>query len=627
MCGITGLINKDGSTISSSVVEKMTEALEHRGPDAGGVWLSENVGIGHRRLSVIDLSDSGNQPMVDETDNYVLSYNGEIYNFKELRKLLEKEGFLFKTGTDTEVVLNALIMWGVGALDLFNGMFAIAFWNKSKNELLLARDRYGVKPLYYSDNKFFFAFASEQKAIREVPNFKNNLDLEALVEYFTFQNIFTDRTFDSGIRMIEAGSWMLCDFSTSQTVTTTRRYWDYSFEETEQKKVDHREYVEEFDRLFVQAVKRNLVSDVEIGSYLSGGMDSGSITAVASENLKNFKTFTCGFDLESVSGLEMNFDEREYAQLVSKTLGTDQHEIVLESGDMEKAMHNLVKHLEEPRVGQSYPNYYASSLSSSFVKVVLSGTGGDELFGGYPWRYFQAGPSDSFEKYIDKYYLYWQRLISNTELKKIFAPISSETKHLVTRDIFRDVFPESMRGKSSNNENYVNRSLYFELKTFLHGLLAVEDKLSMAHGLETRVPFLDNDLVDFALKCPVDLKLKIDKNPYRVDENISENKSELYFERTNNGKLILREAMAKRLPSKVVDLEKRGFSGPDASWYRGQSIEYVKTRLVNIEGPMRDLVDRNELNKLLDGHFSGKTNRRLAIWSFLYVDEYLRQLF
>ena len=626
MCGITGLVNKDGSTISSSVIERMTDSLEHRGPDAEGVWLSGNVGIGHRRLSVIDLSDSGNQPMVDVTDNYVLSYNGEIYNFKELRKLLEKEGFLFKTGTDTEVVLNALIMWGVGALNLFNGMFAIALWNKSRNELLLARDRYGVKPLYYSDNKSFFAFASEQKAIREVPNFKNDLDLEALIEYFTFQNIFTDRTFDSGIRTVEAGSWMLCDFSTSETATTTRRYWDYSFEEAEQKRVDHREYVDEFDRLFVQAVNRNLISDVELGSYLSGGMDSGSITAVASENFRNFKTFTCGFDLESVSGLEMNFDEREYAQLVSKTLGTDHHEIVLESGDMERAMHNLVKHLEEPRVGQSYPNYYASSLSSSFVKVVLSGTGGDELFGGYPWRYFQAGSSDSFERYIDKYYLYWQRLISNTELKRIFAPISSETNHLMTRDIFRDVFPESMRENSSDDGNYVNRSLYFELKTFLQGLLAVEDKLSMAHGIETRVPFLDNDLVDFALKCPVDLKLKIDKNPYRVDENISE-KRQLYFERTNNGKLILREAMAKRLPRKVVNLEKRGFSGPDASWYRGQSIEYVKRRLVNVEGPMRDLVDQNELNKLLDGHFSGKTNRRLAIWSFLYVDEYLRQLF
>ena len=222
--------------------------------------------------------------------------------------------------------------------------------------------------------------------------------------------------------------------------------------------------------------------------------------------------------------------------------------------------------------------------------------------------------------------MYWQRLVSNTELKKIFSPIQSETKHLYTRDIFRDVFPPSIRA-ASTIQDYINRSLYFEAKTFLHGLLTIEDKISMAHGLESRVPFLDNDLVEFAMRCPVHLKLNLNIDSYRINENINENKQSVYFNRTNNGKLILREAMRRRLPEEIVNLPKQGFSGPDASWYRGKSINYVRKRLTNIKGPFKDLVDQRELNQLLNEHFSGKSNRRLAIWSFLFVDEYLRQHF
>ena len=230
------------------------------------------------------------------------------------------------------------------------------------------------------------------------------------------------------------------------------------------------EYYEELDFLFKQAVKRQLVSDVPVGAYLSGGIDSGAITAIAAKQLPWMTSFTCGFDLHSASGIELGFDEREKAEYMSYLFKTEHYEMILKAGDMERVMPKLIHHLEEPRVGQSYPNYYIAQLASKFVKVVLAGTGGDEFFGGYPWRYYRAVVNDNFEDYIDKYYLFWQRLIPNKSIKKVFAPVWDEVKHIWTRDIFRDVFKRHA-GTLEKPEDYVNHSLYFEAKTFLHGLL------------------------------------------------------------------------------------------------------------------------------------------------------------
>src|SRR5262249_34565258 len=264
------------------------------------------------------------------------------------------------------------------------------------------------------------------------------------------------------------------------------RYWDYCFAEP-QHAIDEAEYLEEMNRLFRQAVTRQLISDVDVGSYLSGGMDSGSITAVAARQVPYLKTFTCGFDLRSASGLELGFDEREKAEFMSYCFKTEHYEMVLKAGDMERALPRLTWHLEEPRVGQSYPNFYAAQLASKFGKVVLAGTGGDEVFGGYPWRYYRAVANDDFAHHIDTCYLYWQRLLSNTQLRQLFAPVWGEVQHVWTRDIFRDVFARHA-AELTRPEDYINHSLYLEAKTFLHGLLIVEDKLSMAHGLESRVP-------------------------------------------------------------------------------------------------------------------------------------------
>lgn len=621
MCGITGLINLNCAPVSPVVLKKMTDAIAHRGPDGEGHWIEGGIGLGHRRLSIIDLSPAGHQPMISTDHRFVLTYNGEIYNYRELRTDLEAEGYWFRSKTDSEVVLHALAHWGTDALLKFNGMFALALWDRKEKTLLLARDRYGIKPLYYTRQGNSFAFGSEQKAITANPAFARKLNKPALLEYFTFQNIFTDQTLLDDIHILKAGHY--ATLKAESAVLSTQQYWDYRFREPDHPASKH-EYQEELDRLFRQAVNRQLVSDVELGSYLSGGMDSGSITAIAAQSFPNLKTFTCGFDLSSASGIELAFDERPKAEAMSARFKTEHYEMVLKAGDMERCLPQLAWHLEEPRVGQSYPNYYASKLASKFVKVVLSGSGGDELFGGYPWRYYRAATSQNFEHYIDRYYLYWQRLADNRQLKQMFAPVRSEVEGVWTRDIFRDVFA-THDNVLDRPEDYINHSLYFEAKTFLHGLFVVEDKLSMAHGLESRVPFMDNDLVDFAMQCPVNLKLNNLAEVLRINENEPGDKRGQFFQKTNDGKQILRDMMSRYIPSDITKAEKQGFSSPDASWFKGESIDLVKRTLLNGHARLYDVLDRQAVTSLVEEHLRGEQNRRLLIWSLLNVEAWLNQ--
>lgn len=620
MCGIAGLIHLDNNPVSPAVMQRMTDAIAHRGPDGEGHWIEGNVGLGHRRLAIIDLSPAGHQPIASISQRFVMVYNGEVYNYRELRIELETLGYQFRSRTDSEVVLNALIAWGVKALERFNGMFGLALWDRQEQTLLLTRDRYGVKPLYYSMQGHTLAFGSEQKAILAMPEFRRNLDKEALLEYFTFQNIFTDKTLLGDMKLLPAGHYAILDLKRKSPTLQFTQYWDYDFREPEHKASDE-EYREELDRLFKQAVNRQLVTDVELGSYLSGGMDSGSITAIAAKSYPYMKTFTCGFDLNSASGIELAFDERSKAEYMSYHFKTEHYEMVLKAGDMERVLPKLAWHLEEPRVGQSYPNYYAAQLASKFVKVVMSGAGGDELFGGYPWRYYRAVVNDNFEQYIDKYYQFWQRLIPNDQIKQVFAPIWDDVKHVSTRDIFRDVFKHHADNLYTP-EDYINHSLYFEAKTFLHGLLVVEDKLSMAHGLESRVPFLDNDLVDFAMRCPVHLKLNSLQDVVRQDENQVGHKTENYFSKTKDGKQILRDVMKSHIPADIAKAEKQGFSAPDASWFRGESIDFVKSKLAP-SSPIYKYIDFKGVSDLAEQHFSGRENKRLLIWSLISFDKYL----
>ena len=626
MCGIAGIYNLNGKRVDEMQIKRMTDAIRHRGPDGEGYFTDGNLGLGHRRLAVLDLTEAGRQPMTEESGRFHITYNGEVYNFQEIRKELESAGCRFRSRTDSEVVLQAYRTWGPDCLTRFNGMFAFAIWDRKKKELFLARDRYGIKPLYYMFSGSIFLFASEQKAILTHPSVKRVVDPEALLEYFTFQNIFTDKTILRGMCLFPAGCWALLtaskDCNGEALKLDFQRYWDFHFEEPSAMRQEE-EYLEELDRLFRQAVKRQLASDVEIGCYLSGGMDSGSITAAAASELPRLKTFTCGFDLHSASGIELGFDEREKAEMMSHRFKTEQYEIVLKAGDMERIMPTLAWHMEEPRVGQSYPNFYIAQLAGKFVKVVLSGAGGDELFGGYPWRYYRAVSNDHFEDYIDKYYHFWQRLIPNTAVQDVFKPVWPRVKQVWTRDIFRDVF-KGHEVKLDRPEDYVNHSLYFEAKTFLHGLLNVEDKLSMAHGLEVRVPFLDNDLVDFAMKLPVRYKLAHLKKAVRFNENEPGGKANKYFEKTRDGKLILRKLMGRYIPKEIAKAAKQGFSSPDASWFKGESMQYVRAQLFSKDARIYDWLDRTAVKKIVQEHLDGKQNRRLFIWSLLSFEWWLR---
>jgi asparagine synthase (glutamine-hydrolysing) len=626
MCGICGIFNLNGEPASRVLLRQMTDAIAHRGPDGEGFFIDSFIGLGHRRLAIIDPSPLGHQPMSTPDGRYVITYNGEVYNFQELRSELEALGHPFRSKTDSEVVLHAYAQWGPECVKRFNGMFAFALWDSTRQQLFLARDRYGIKPIYYTTIGYIFLFASEQKAIIEHPAVPRNMDFEALLEYFTFQNIFTDRTLFKGIRTLPAGctaSVPLGKPIPSGDSVPINRYWDFEFQEPDSTPSED-EYLEELDRLFRQAVSRQLISDVELGAYLSGGMDSGSITAIAASQLPYIKSFTCGFDLHSTSGLELGFDEREKAEYMSYLFKTEHYEMVLKAGDMERVLPAVAWHIEEPRVGQSYPNYYVAQLSSKFVKVVLSGAGGDELFGGYPWRYYRAVVNDNFEQYIDKYYLYWQRLIPNSVIKQVFKPIWSEVQHVWTRDIFRDVFvtqPDEIRSA----EEYINLSLYFEAKTFLHGLLLVEDKLSMAHGLETRVPFLDNDLVDFALKLPVRMKLGNLGDIVRLNENEPGPKTKKYFQKTRDGKIALRKVMVRYIPDQITNGIKQGFAAPDSSWFKGESIDYVRRILFDQFAGIYKYLDIASVQELVTQHLKGETNRRLLIWSLLSLEQWLKR--
>ena len=621
MCGITGIFNVNGEPASTVVLRRMTDAIAHRGPDGEGFYSDAFVALGHRRLSIIDLSAAGHQPMVSRDQKVVLTYNGEIYNFQELRAQLEGLGHQFRSRTDSEVVLNAWLEWGESCVLRFNGMFAFAIWDKREQALFLVRDRFGIKPLYYACWGHTFLFGSEQKAILQHPDARVALDRKALLEYFTFQNIFTDRTLLEGVRLLPPASIARIPLGGTGEPRIAR-YWDYRFRDPE-KPGDVREYREELDRLLQQAVTRQLVTDVELGSYLSGGMDSGTMTALASRELPYIKSFTCGFDLSSASGIELAFDEREKAEAMSARFRTEHYEMVLKAGDMERCLPRLARHIEEPRIGQSYPNYYAAQLASKFVKVVLSGAGGDELFGGYPWRYYRATVCNDFEHYVDQYYGFWQRLVPNQMLKKIFAPIWNDVSDVWTRDIFRDVFL-THDNELDRPEDYINHPLYFEAKTFLHGLFVVEDKLSMAHGLETRVPFMDNDLVDFAMRCPVGLKLQSLAEIVRLDENDSVRKRARTFQKTKDGKQILRDVMRNYIPDDIADAEKQGFSAPDASWFRGQSIDYVRSLIYSPQARLYEYLDRTAVQELVDSHLEGRENRRLLIWSLLALEHWCR---
>ncbi|MDQ7824723.1 MAG: asparagine synthase (glutamine-hydrolyzing) [Candidatus Eremiobacteraeota bacterium] len=618
MCGIAGVLSLNKDPVSSALIKEMSGVITHRGPDDQGYYIDENLAFAHRRLSIIDLSPAAHQPMANEDATVVMVYNGEIYNYQELRTELTSRGHRFHSHTDSETVIHSYEEWGLEALKKFNGMFAFALWDKARRRIILARDRYGIKPLYYAFVKNKFVFSSEIKAILLHPEYAKDVDYQALKEYFTFQNVYSDRTLFGGIRLLPAGHYITLDEKGGAESFSMHSYWGYERLFAPNPLImDEREYIEKLQFLFEQSVIRQLMSDVPLGSYLSGGMDSGSIVAVASKNLPRLMTFTGGYDLSSVSGIELVFDEREHAELLSSTFLTEHYEMVLHAGDMAWALPRLIWHIEDLRVGMCYQNYYIARLASKFVKVVLSGAGGDELFAGYPWRYEKILECESDDHFDRIYYEYWQRLIPEAEHDAFFT--ESARKRIGDYSSF-DAYRQVLKGAGEapgggeRREHNLNRALYFDAKTFLHGLFVIEDKVSMAHSLETRVPFLDNDLVDFALSMPSRHKLLMTSS--KGDEVVRDTGNEVILQ-SNKGKYILREAMRKLTPVSILNLKKQGFSPPDGSWYRGESMNYVRQILLDRRTLTRGFFEPSSIERIVDEHTRGLHNHRLIIWSLL----------
>jgi asparagine synthase (glutamine-hydrolysing) len=621
MCGLIGIGDRKGAPVPRRVLSRMTNILSHRGPDSSGEYVDGPVGLGHRRLSIIDLSPLGHQPMTNEDGGVVIAFNGEIYNHQDLRAELEAAGHIFRSKSDTETIVHAYEEWGVACVRRFNGMFAFAIWDQVRRRIVLARDRYGIKPLYWYFKDGLLLFASEIKAILEHPAVTRGVCYAALNEYFTFQNVFSDRTMFEGIRLLSPASTLIFDLDeTDEPVPTS--FWDYPFH-LSPLDGSKAELEEELHRLFDRAVTRQLMSDVPVGSYLSGGMDSGSIAAVAARHLPQLATFTGGFDLSSASALERGFDERQPAAMMARQFRTDHHELVIHAGDMEWVLPKLIWHQEDLRVGQCYPNYYVARMAGRVVKVCLSGAGGDELFGGYPWRYYRGIQSTGREDYFRRYYDFWQRLVPDKDKSRLFSDdVRQRIGSHRTVDAFRAVF-NHYPGTFETKGDYLNASLYFELKTFLHGLLLVEDKVSMAHGLETRVPFLDNDLVEFACRIPPEFKVRDLARGGRAGPSKFATRGGAYA----NGKAILRDAMSRFMPAEVTARQKQGFSAPDASWFRGESIDYIYRVLANPRARLYEYVNPAYVRDVLDQHCSGVQNCRLLIWSFLSLEWWLANYF
>jgi asparagine synthase (glutamine-hydrolysing) len=399
-------------------------------------------------------------------------------------------------------------------------------------------------------------------------------------------------------------------------------WWDYDFSAPDHT-MSFSDAVSETKNCFEQAVSRQMVADVPVGSYLSGGMDSGSITAVASKQVPRLSTFTAGFDMSAVTGVEANYDERRDAELMANYFKTEHYEQVINAGDLSWSLPKLVWHLEDLRVGMSYPNYYISRLASKFVKVCLQGTGGDELYGGYPWRYYRVFRSLNQQEFFDNYYSFWQRLVPDEEKKFLFnLETFNQIDLLEPRQVFERVFTFNERLQYDTPEEHIQNSLYFEIKTFLPGLLLVGDKLSMAHGLEERFPFLDNDLVELAQKIPIQHKLGNFETVKRLDENLYR-KKQAYTE-YDDGKNVLRRAMMDFIPEQIINRKKQGFSAPDESWYRGENAAYMKELLLTKKTASSAFINRGYVEKIIDEHVNKKINHRLLLWSFMNFEWWCR---
>lgn len=610
MCGIVGILNRDSQkAVDSHQLNRMIEVVSHRGPDDKGVFLSGPVGLGHKRLAVIDLV-SGHQPMTDKERGVALVYNGEIYNYRELRQDLIKKGFVFKTNSDTEVLLYLSEFSSFDWLEKLNGMFAFAIWEESLKTLLLGRDRMGIKPLYYAKVKDAFLFSSEIKALLSYPEVKREVNYERIPEYLAFRSICGNETMFKGIYEFPPGHVML--FSQKDFDYKMIRFW----EDNDNKRVScfvdqNASFEDQFKEILLSAVNYRLISDVPVGTFNSGGVDSSLITAmVRSITQGELHTFSVGFE-------EASYDESEYAQIVADKLGTNHHALVINERLYVDTLQETLYSLEEPiNHAHTVQLLLLSRLAKEYVTVVLTGEGADELFAGYP-RYqipLLTKYLNYFPKGILKNILLLFRHDRMRKVIKLFENSHdinksvTENSRFVPRTDFELLYPDFQnftkrddvyRSATLKPINFLERLLYFDRKTYLPALLNRLDKTSMAASLEARVAFLDYRLIEWSSTLPEKTKIKLGRA----------------------NKYIVKKVAEKYLPKEIVFRKKVGFGVPISNWLRnpkglGQYLDILTDKTFKERG----YFDNNIIRRFIDEHCKETKDHGEILWSLLNLE-------
>jgi asparagine synthase (glutamine-hydrolysing) len=589
MCGISGVVHFGHLPDAPSRVRAMAESIIHRGPDDEGHWHDNDCALGFRRLAIVDL-DGGHQPMTNEDGTIWVIFNGEIYNHRELRRELESAGHRFATDhSDTEVLVHGWEQWGEGLAERLNGMFAFAIWDQRKRTLMLARDRLGIKPLYLATRPDgVVAFGSELRALHASGLVDVKADAAGVVEYFTLMNMWDGRTPFAGIAMLPQG----CHELIAPQGRKRKTFWDFEF--NRDRDGDPEAEANIFREVLLGAVRRQIAADVPVMAYLSGGIDSSSLASAAHELDSNVRAYSCIFDLDQV-GEDRFVDEREFSRAVAQALGIERVELEIPQDALISTLDATVSALEYPRMGMAYVNYLIAQRVAADAKVVLSGMGGDEMTGGYIGRYALV-PRDVAEG--DPFKIYRAMLsvpIVAHELDEAFTPeFLAEAGGFDPMQTINDAIA------AAPSRDPWDVLMYVDAKTYLHGLLVLEDKLSMIHSLETRVPLLDNEVIDHLVRVPW----------ARLADG-------------ETGKILFREAVRPWVPDSVYRKPKMGFGPPDASWYRGRLRGWVETRLTALG--RRGVIRPAYIRRKLDEHMSGSANHVALIWCLLSFESWCRQ--
>jgi asparagine synthase (glutamine-hydrolysing) len=625
MCGIAGIVRVDAAPVNAVQLQLMTDRLAHRGPDGAGIFTDGPVGLGHRRLSIIDLN-GGRQPLANEDGKVHVTFNGEIYNYRDLQRQLESFGHQFRTSSDTEVLVHAWEQWGTDCVNHLRGMFAFAIWDARQQQLFLARDRVGIKPLLYSWQKGYLAFASEMQALIALPGFEATVDVQAIDQYLHYQYIPAPFSVYRQVRKLPPGHSLLIDAQRPVQAKPVR-YWQLRF--APDRSLDEKAWIERIDAALEETVRTHLVSDVPFGAFLSGGMDSSTIVAYMSRILKEpVKAFCIGHG-------DAAYDERNWAKEAAKITGAEYYEEVVEPDGLQ-LLPDLVRHYGEPFADSSaIATWYVSRLARKHVKMVLSGDGGDELFAGY-----HAYPAILSEHRKPAALLsrcrhelangvrkagLWPRLssVADSKYARTAVMMGDERTSLWrpeyrtlgenTRSIFDQEFARVSGGELLNDLQAYDVANYIPFDN-----LTKVDIASMCHGLEVRVPLLDHVFMETAAQVPPELKLKADVG------NGNGRLSTLQSQTGVTGKYLLKRNAERFFPKEFIHRGKRGFEVPVRNWFAGPHRHELHARLMGPDTNLAQYFEPESVAHLVNHAGQDKVAAWKA-WSLLVLDEWLEQ--